>query len=86
MVNIKKDEIQFLSNLVPKLESAGLKEESKELFTIVERLKQKQIEANERTAKAVAERRKTDPTYGRSQKEIERAFKKLVDDVFLINK
>ena len=81
MVNIKKDEIQFLSNLVSKLESAGLTEESKELFNIVERLKQKQLEANERTAKAVAERRKTDPTYGRSQKEIERAFKKLVDDV-----
>ena len=86
MVNIKKDEIQFLSNLVPKLESAGLEKESKELSVIVERLKQKQIEANERTAKAVAEKRKTDPTYGRIQKEIERAFKKLVEDVLLTNK
>lgn len=73
MPNIKKSEIEFLEQLDDKLKNyVGFRKDHFQLKDIISRLRYVQISQNEKTKDVVNERRKQDPTYGRSEKEKEK--------------
>lgn len=73
MLNIRKQEVEFLRSLVDKIENIdNLEQEAFTLQTILNRLDAKQKEVNKRTLEIVTEKRKQDPLYGRSKEEKKR--------------
>ena len=78
MINIRKDELMFLNDLSSKL---SLSEEvspddATKLLHIVNRLNEARETENRKIAELVAEKRRSDPTYGRSPTEKDRIMKK----------
>ena len=73
MANLKKSEIQFLIQLNEKLQSSeSFTEDYMKLQKIIDRQLEIDSARNERSKKFIAERRKTDPTYGRGKTELEK--------------
>ena len=82
MPNIKNEDIKFLIQLQTKLcypedFKNDFKKDSETLANIIKEIMDKRDKLRERTAKSVAERRKTDIFYGRSKAEKERIIEKL---------
>lgn len=82
MPNIKNEDIKFLIQLQTKLcypeEFKGdFKQDAETLFRILKEVMDKRDKSRARTADKVAEKRKTNPLYGRSKAEKERIIEKL---------
>lgn len=78
-MNIKNNDLELLRTICVDLDrtaNSALDEDvikrAADLKILVDRLEQQRDVARKRAADFVKERRKTDPTYGRSEKEIER--------------
>ena len=74
MPNIKNEDIKFLIQLQTKLcypedFKDDFKKDAETLANIIKEVMDKRDKSRERTAKSVAEKRKTDPFYGRSKAE-----------------
>lgn len=71
-MNINNSELEFLVNLGKQLELfACTQHEAKELKKLTDELTARREKKRESTRKTVANKRKTDKTYGRSKEEIE---------------
>ena len=82
MPNIKNEDIKFLIQLQNKLRypevfKDDFKNDSKALALILKDVMDKRDKSRERTAEIVAEKRKTNPLYGRSKAEKGRILAKL---------
>lgn len=82
MPNIKNEDIKFLIQLQNKLRypevfKDDFKNDSKTLALILKDVMDKRDKSRERTAEIVAEKRKTNPLYGRSEAEKGRILAKL---------
>ena len=82
MPNIKNDDIKFLIQLQTKLcypeeFKNDFKQDAETLSRILTDIMDKRTKSRTRTADIVAEKRKTDPFYGRSKAEKERIIEKL---------
>jgi hypothetical protein len=82
MPNIKNEDIKFLIQLQNKLRypevfKDDFKNDSKTLALILKDVMDKRDKSRERTAEIVAEKRKTNPLYGRSKAEKGRILAKL---------
>ena len=76
-MHITNKDLEFLINLEYKL---GVMENWSDdvlyLWEMIERLQAQKEKTNKRTLEVITNKRKTDPTYGRSKKEIERIKRK----------
>ena len=73
MANIKRGELEFLISLCDKISSiSGMSDDAHRLQEIVNRLSAAEEAKLRRTWDAICEKRKVDPTYGRSAKECDR--------------
>lgn len=76
-MHITNKDLEFLINLEYKL---GVMENWSDdvlyLWEMIERLQAQKEKTNKRTLEIITNKRKTDPTYGRSKKEIERIKRK----------
>lgn len=76
-MHITNKDLEFLINLEYKL---GVMENWSDdvlyLWKMIERLQAQKEKTNKRTLEIITNKRKTDPTYGRSKKEIERIKRK----------
>ena len=78
MPNVTNSEIAFLAELSDKIANIeGFEAEQNTLSTLLEKLNKASELNRTRTAKIVAEKRKNNPFYGRSKKEIEVKMEKL---------
>ena len=78
MAYLKNEELRFLTDLYDKLVQCDFDENYIEhLGTIISRLDCSRKDVNARTARIIAEKRKADPTYGRSEAERERIKRNL---------
>ena len=78
MANIKKSELNFLEHLYQRISSRmGFYAEADCLRKLLDGLNEQDAKRNERTRQYVGEKRKSDPCYGRSQKEKDYITKKL---------
>ena len=81
-MNINNSELQFLVNLCNHLELfACTVHEAKELKKLTDKLIKQREDKRESTRKIVANKRKTDKTYGRSKKEIEMFERRKANEV-----
>ena len=72
-MNINNNDLDFLIHLENKLnENEDYSDDVQILHELVEKLKRHKQRTNKRTLEIITEKRKTNPFYGRSQKEIER--------------
>lgn len=78
-MNIKNSDLELLRSICADLDRAAhsmldtdMIKRSVDLEILVEHLEQQRDAARKKTAEFVKEKRKTDPTYGRSEKEVER--------------
>ena len=78
-MNIKNNDLELLRTVCADLNRSAhsmrdvdMAKRVVDLEFLVERLEQQRDEARKRTAESVKEKRKSNPLYGRSEKEIER--------------
>jgi len=69
---IKNKDLDFLIELENKLgNTEGWSEDTFKLWSLIDRLLKEREKTNKRTLNIITEKRKTNPNYGRSKKEIE---------------
>ena len=77
MANIKKQEINFLESLYHKIKYVrNLSDEAISLASLINDLDDRNCVSRDRTRAIVAEKRISDPTYGRSKTEKDRIISK----------
>lgn len=76
-MHITNKDLEFLIHLENKLGVIwNWSDDVCQLWEMIERLQAQREKTNKRTLEIITNKRKTDPTYGRSKKEIERIKRK----------